>query len=95
VQLPDRLARPAAWEWDGPALRDGVVAADATVRVYDDRGAVVSTTDAVGSTTKWTYGPRGELLSLEDPNGNTRRWSYDPATGWLAATTDALGAAVT
>src|SRR6266851_5574754 len=32
VQLPDRLARPAAWEWDGPALRDGVVAADAASR---------------------------------------------------------------
>src|SRR5205814_10110708 len=38
-----------------------------TARGYDERGAVVSTPDAVGSATKWTYGPRGELHGRAEP----------------------------
>jgi RHS repeat-associated protein len=59
---------------------------------YDDRGAVLSETDAANNTSQWTYDPLGRLVSSTDPNGNTRHWLYDPSTGWLVTATDALGA---
>jgi RHS repeat-associated protein len=67
--------------------------ANVSSRSYNDRGAVLSETDAAASTTHWTYDSEGRLLSATDPNGNTHHWLYDPSTGWLITATDALGAA--
>jgi YD repeat-containing protein len=67
--------------------------ANVSTRSYNDRGAVLSETDAAGSTRQWAYDSEGRLVSATDPNGNTHHWLYDPSTGWLVTATDALGAA--
>jgi RHS repeat-associated protein len=44
---------------------------------YDDRGNVLSTTDALGRTTRSTYDALDDLTSVTDPSGHTASYTYD------------------
>lgn len=60
---------------------------------YDDRGLLLTQTDATANRWSRAYNTQGQLESWDDPNGDRRSWVYDPGTDWLQAATDALGAA--
>lgn len=61
-----------------------------TIHVYDDRGNIISTTDALGNSTTRTYDDDDNETSITDPLGRTMTFTYDAAGNQLSAT-DPLG----
>jgi RHS repeat-associated protein/uncharacterized repeat protein (TIGR01451 family) len=62
----------------------------ATTFTYDQRGNMLSATNALNQTATFGYDQFGELTSIKDPLGNVRRIEYD-AFGNASAVVDALG----
>ena len=61
---------------------------------YDHAGRVVSTTDPLGSLTRYEYDPAGKLVAATDPVGNTVRFRYDER-GNISGVVDPFGGLVT
>ena len=59
---------------------------------YDERGQLVSSTDAAGATARLERDEVGRVTAAVTPLGNRTTFSYDPATGLLAHRTDPTGA---
>jgi RHS repeat-associated protein len=76
AQNIDPDAVPGAWE--RRATFDGV-------------GNMLSSTDALGHTTRYLYDSRNRLEAVTDPEGNTTSNSYNPSNDNLLSTTDANG----
>ncbi len=61
-----------------------------TIYEYDNKGNILSETDALGNTTTYTYDARDNKLSETDPLGNTTMFTYDERDNLLTET-DPLG----
>jgi RHS repeat-associated protein len=62
-----------------------------TRRTFSSSGQLVKLVDALGSTWVGKYNSCGQLIQSTDPNGFQSFWVFDAGSGWLTASTDALG----
>jgi len=63
---------------------------------HDSIGNVLTSSDALGNTSRYTYGPNGRIQSVSDPLGNTTVYSYtNDSTNRIRTVTDSAGNSTT
>jgi RHS repeat-associated protein len=92
TETTDRAGRTVRLEYDPVTNKITKVTnkgGQITTFVYDQRGNLLSTTNALNETTSFTYNASGLVTSVTDPLGHTSRVEYD-AQGNISAQIDPL-----